>query len=64
MVELLKFFLLGGPFGGAIGLFIGLMMNVTAAKEEEKLSVKDVLAVMLVGFLMMGALFAALFTTV
>ena len=62
MLEFLRIFFLGGTLGGSLGLIIGIMMNVTASKEEEKLSVKDVLAVMLVGFLMIGALFAALIT--
>jgi len=68
MVELLKNFFLGGAFGGSLGFVVALMINminVTNSTEEDKqLSARDVVAIMLMGFLLIGAQFAAIFPTV
>jgi len=61
MIELIKNFFGGAACGAMIAFIYPFFKNIATFKKEEKLSAKDFLAWVIIGFLVGGAIAAACF---
>ena len=61
MVELLTNFLGGGFLGGLLAFVICVFNNIATFKKEEKVTAKEFLIWVIIGFILAGSLTAVIF---
>ena len=63
MIELLINFFGGGFLGGLLALVICMFNNIAAFKKEDKVTAKEFLIWVIIGFILAGSLTAVIFTS-
>lgn len=56
LIVFMKTFLAGAGIGSVIALFIGIMKNRMALKNDPKLSMSEILMMVIIGFIIGGCL--------